>query len=64
MFDEIALITDNDDFLTHLIFHPIQKSNNRKLEAYTLQELEQEFKYDIQLTDTMIPLTVVRLILV
>ena len=38
VFDEIALMTDNDDFLTHLIFHPIQKSNNRKLEVlYTLR---------------------------
>tara|TARA_B100000989_G_C19380938_1_gene401604 strand:- start:2 stop:607 length:606 start_codon:yes stop_codon:yes gene_type:complete len=38
VFDEIALITDNGDFLTHLIFHPIQKSNNRKLEVlYTLR---------------------------
>ena len=38
VFDEIALITDNDKFLTHLIFHPIQKSNNRKLEIlYTLR---------------------------
>lgn len=32
VFDEIALVTENGDFLTHLIFHPIQKSQNRKLE--------------------------------
>jgi hypothetical protein len=32
VFDEIALVTENGDFLTHLIFHPIQKSRNRKLE--------------------------------
>jgi hypothetical protein len=32
VFDELALVTENGDFLTHLIFHPIQKSRNRKLE--------------------------------
>lgn len=38
VFDEIALVTENGDFLTHLIFHPIQKSQNRKLEIiYTLR---------------------------
>lgn len=38
VFDEIALVTDYGDFLTHLIFHPIQKSKNRKLEIfYTLR---------------------------
>tara|TARA_B100000035_G_C21035608_1_gene570745 strand:+ start:4709 stop:5296 length:588 start_codon:yes stop_codon:yes gene_type:complete len=38
VFDELALVGDNDAFLTHLIFHPIQKSQNRKLEIrYTLR---------------------------
>ena len=38
VFDEIALMTDAGTYLTHLIFHPIQKSNNRKLEIlYTLR---------------------------
>lgn len=38
VFDELALVGDNDSFLTHLIFHPIQKSLNRKLEIrYTIR---------------------------
>ena len=42
VFDEIGLMTDagtsEGSFLTHLIFHPIQKSKNRKLEIlYTLR---------------------------
>lgn len=38
VFDELALVGDNDALLTHLIFHPIQKSLNRKLEIrYTLR---------------------------
>lgn len=38
VFDELALVTQSGDFLTHLIFHPIQKSQNRKLEiTYTLR---------------------------
>lgn len=38
VFDEIALMSSADTYLTHLIFHPIQKSNNRKLEIlYTLR---------------------------
>jgi hypothetical protein len=38
VFDELALVGDNDELLTHLIFHPIQKSLNRKLEIrYTLR---------------------------
>jgi hypothetical protein len=38
VFDEIALMSGADTYLTHLIFHPIQKSNNRKLEIlYTLR---------------------------
>lgn len=32
VFDEIGLVNEYGDFLTHLIFHPIQKSQNRKLE--------------------------------
>lgn len=36
--DEIALMTDADTFLTHLVFHPIQKSKNRKIEIlYSLR---------------------------
>jgi len=38
VFDEIGLITEAGTYLTHLIFHPIQKSKNRKLEIiYTLR---------------------------
>lgn len=38
VFDELALVGDNGNHLTHLIFHPIQKSLNRKLEIrYTLR---------------------------
>jgi hypothetical protein len=42
IFDEIGLMTGSTtgegSFLTHLIFHPIQKSKNRKLEIlYTLR---------------------------
>jgi len=38
VFDEIALVTNNNNLLTHLIFHPIQKSKNRKLEIiYSLR---------------------------
>jgi len=38
VFDEIALVSGNDEYLTHLIFHPIQKSLNRKLEIiYSLR---------------------------
>ena len=38
VFDEIALMSSANTYLTHLIFHPIQKSNNRKLEIlYTLR---------------------------
>ena len=42
VFDEIGLMTDasagHGSFLTHLVFHPIQKSKNRKLEIlYTLR---------------------------
>lgn len=38
VFDEIALMTQAGSYLTHLIFHPIQKSKNRKLEIiYTIR---------------------------
>jgi len=38
VFDEIALVTEAGTYLTHLIFHPIQKSKNRKLEIlYTIR---------------------------
>lgn len=38
VFDEIALVTNSGNLLTHLIFHPIQKSQNRKLEIiYSLR---------------------------
>jgi hypothetical protein len=38
VFDELALVTETGDYLTHLIFHPIQKSQNRKLEiVYSLR---------------------------
>ena len=36
--DELALVTETGDFLTHLVFHPIQKSKNRKIEIlYSLR---------------------------
>lgn len=38
IFDEIALKTGSGKYLTHLIFHPIQKSANRKIQVvYTLR---------------------------
>ena len=36
--DELALVTESGKNLTHLIFHPIQKSKNRKIEIlYSLR---------------------------
>jgi hypothetical protein len=38
VFDEMGLETASGKFLTHLIFHPIEKSANRKLEIiYTIR---------------------------
>ena len=38
VFDELALYTANNDLLTHVVFHPVQKSANRKIQVvYTLR---------------------------
>lgn len=38
VFDELALYNANDELLTHVIFHPVQKSENRKIQViYTLR---------------------------
>ena len=38
IFDELALYTANENLLTHVIFHPVQKSANRKIQViYTLR---------------------------
>jgi len=38
VFDELALYTANDDLLTHVVFHPVQKSANRKIQVlYTIR---------------------------
>lgn len=38
IFNEIALKTINDDYLTHIIFHPVLKSQNRRIQViYTLR---------------------------
>ena len=37
-FDELAIYSGNNDLLTHVIFHPVQKSKNRKIQViYTLR---------------------------
>ena len=38
VFDELAIYSGNNDLLTHVIFHPVQKSKNRKIQViYTLR---------------------------
>jgi hypothetical protein len=38
VFDELAVYSANNDMLTHVIFHPVQKSANRKISVvYTLR---------------------------
>lgn len=38
VFDEIGLVTETESFLTHIVFHPIEKSANRKIQVvYTLR---------------------------
>jgi hypothetical protein len=38
VFDELAIYTANETMLTHVIFHPVQKSANRKIQViYTLR---------------------------
>jgi|TARA_R110000764_G_scaffold39473_7_gene88210 hypothetical protein len=38
VFDELALYSGNEDLLTHVIFHPVQKSANRQIQViYTLR---------------------------
>lgn len=38
VFDELALYTANGNLLTHVIFHPVQKSANRRIQVlYTLR---------------------------
>jgi hypothetical protein len=38
VFDELSIYNANDDLLTHVIFHPVQKSANRKIQViYTLR---------------------------
>lgn len=38
VFDEIGLVSQQGRLLTHLIFHPVQKSQNRKIEViYTVR---------------------------
>lgn len=38
IFDELGLKTSADTYLTHVIFHPVQKSENRKIQVvYTIR---------------------------
>jgi hypothetical protein len=38
IFDELALKSENGNYLTHIVFHPVQKSANRKIRViYTLR---------------------------
>jgi hypothetical protein len=38
VFDEVSIYSGNDNMLTHVIFHPVQKSANRKISVvYTLR---------------------------
>ena len=38
VFDELAVYSGNNDLLTHVVFHPVQKSANRKIQViYTLR---------------------------
>ena len=38
IFDEIGLINEADKYISHIVFHPIQKSANRKIQViYTLR---------------------------
>jgi hypothetical protein len=37
-FDEIGLITETGSYISHIIFHPIEKSANRKIQViYTIR---------------------------
>lgn len=38
IFDELGIYSANEDLLTHVVFHPVQKSANRKIQVvYTLR---------------------------
>lgn len=38
IFDELGLVNGNGEYLTHIVFHPIEKSSNRRLVVtYTLR---------------------------
>ena len=38
VFDELGIYSGNNDLLTHVVFHPVQKSENRKIQViYTLR---------------------------